>query len=334
MTDYLAKIARITGFREIPKATQVTLAIIDDGWLSVVKKTDFMVGDQIVYCRVGCIMPKHAEYDFLKGSPLKTKKFLGIISQGLALPVRHILLFSPKFDLTTLTDGMDVTRLMNIEKYIPLDEKEPENMKSNWIPDLPKTDEPRLQGMKKQLNEFTGKFIITKKDDGCSFTAGFYEGRLRLLSRNNELSEEKNENTHFYKIANKYKFTDVLKEDGIFFQGEICGPKVNGNRLKLTDYRWRVFNIYDIRNGRYLIWNDLVEKCQTAGFETVEVVYRGEFGSSNNEYKNIDFLVKLANGQKYDVGIGCEGIVLKSDYYGNNFHGKIISPEYEVKHNL
>jgi len=329
--DALAKIARITGFREIPKATQVKLAIVDDGWLSVVKNADFALNDQIIYCRVGSILPDHPEYAFLKGSHLKTKKFLGIISQGLILPVKHIHLFNPNFDLTSITDGMNVTELMHIEKHVPKEEVEISSG-SKWIENLPKTDEPRLQGMKKSLREFSGNFIITKKADGSSFTVGFYEGRLRLLSRNFELFERSG-HIHYYDIANKYKFSDVVTEEGFFFQGELIGPKVNGNRQKLTEFKWLVFNVYDIKNGRYLIWDDMVEKCNKCGFETVEIVHRGElFGEA--DYRNIAYLVELANSQTYSTGFPCEGIVMKSDYYGNDFHGKIISPEYEVKYGL
>lgn len=82
----------------------------------------------------------------------------------------------------------------------------------------------------------------------------------------------------------------------------------------------------------------MVAITKSLDLNTVPVVEFGEMTSDTKNphpYREIANLVDLANRQRYDPsGAICEGIVIKSNHYGSSFHGKIISPEYEVAHKL
>jgi len=42
----------------------------------------------------------------------------------------------------------------------------------------------------------------------------------------------------------------------ICIQGETVGPEVNGNRLKLTEFKFYAFHAWDLETNKYLSWPD------------------------------------------------------------------------------
>lgn len=347
--ERLAWIGKITSFQEIPNAKAVELAIVGDAWRVVVKKGDFNVGTLVIYYRVGSILPSDLqEASFLNGKPLKTKRIMGIISQGLCSPLEWLKSKNPNYNISSLIEGQDVTELMGVIKNIVPEEKEvysDDPSKGRWpvsgSGDLyqqlfSKTDEERIHGLKKQLRLLEGNVSITQKLDGTSFSIysrvdplGLYK-YLSICSRNYELLERNAASKIYCEIIDNLdldaKFPKLKRKLAI--QKELIGPKINGGRCGVPGNSYYVFKIYDIEDGRYLLWDELVEVCKELGLETVPLVY---YGSITEDHKSIDYLVDLANKQKYASGKPCEGIVMKSDTRSSDFHGKIISPEYEMK---
>lgn len=58
-------------------------------------------------------------------------------------------------------------------------------------------------------------------------------------------------------------------------QGEIIGPKINGNRHKVKENEYYVFNIFDIDLQSYLNYNDIINVTNKLGLKTVPLVYKG-----------------------------------------------------------
>ena len=52
-------------------------------------------------------------------------------------------------------------------------------------------------------------------------------------------------------------------------QGEFCGPKVNGNKMKLKAYKWYIFTIKNLDTNKYLDYYELNNFCQEYNFEMV-----------------------------------------------------------------
>lgn len=199
----MEKIARITGFEQIPKANTVCIGIIDDGWKTVVNKDTFKIGERVVYCRVGAIIPQEIPgAEILKGKSLKTKKFLGIISQGLVLPTSCSVLLEKE-----LKDGEEVSTLLGITKHIEPEEEQVYKLAEGGIQEpfpsfFPKTDEQRIQGLKKELMNFEGPYIITQKYDGRCVSVFRRPGtnKLSICSRKFELVSEKGDNKKYFDI--------------------------------------------------------------------------------------------------------------------------------------
>lgn len=117
-------------------------------------------------------------------------------------------------------------------------------------------------------------------------------------------------------------------------QGELVGPKVNANRMRLENYQFRVFNIWDIDEKTYLPWAEVECICDKLELATVPVIYQGP---ASDLPLTVPAFLLLAEQQKYTSQALAEGIVVKTD--DNNFNlrrvsFKVISNKYLLKHKL
>lgn len=338
----LASIVKITHVNPIENADAIELATVL-GWNVVVKKHEFKVGDLGIYFSIDSVLDISKQYSlFLAGKPLKTKKIRGVISQGLLGPLEWLK--EHNLNINDFKEGDDVTKLLNVIKYIhPTEEyiyNVNENGRSPFPSFVPKTDEERVQNIPEKLERLKNKLIvITKKFDGTSSTFVFNgnnqeDKKFMICSRNNAIINvgEKN-NLHFFEIEKKYNLKEKMDKlnRNIAIQGEICGPKINCNRLKMKENDLFVFNIYDIDSRKYLLWDEVLVIVKELGLKTVNVVYNGLM---KEEWLKLPNLLDLADSQKYDCGDLCEGIVLKTDDPFGRISFKVISNKFLLKHNL
>jgi RNA ligase (TIGR02306 family) len=89
----LASIQTILSLSPIAGADAILLAKVL-GWELVVKKTEFQVNDRCVYFEIDSVLPiaqwnDHLRKEGEKDKPvrIKTRRFRGVLSQGLALPL-------------------------------------------------------------------------------------------------------------------------------------------------------------------------------------------------------------------------------------------------------
>lgn len=160
---------------------------------------------------------------------------------------------------------------------------------------------------------------------------------------------------HYFHVAEKYKVKENLmkfcvdNERQLAIQGEVVGPKINGNKLKLTEYLYRVFNIYDIERNKYLLNNEVLDICKELGLETVPELWSGlaDNFSGTNSVKLIDMIksdenngtrsaigmfLNYADTIEYNQGEVAEGIVVKTcDTNGQRISFKVISNKFLLK---
>ncbi len=88
MERKLATIQKIIEVHPIVNADNLERAVIK-GWNVVVKKGEFQAGDLCVYCEIDSLMPERPEFEFLESKKyrIKTTKFRGQVSQGIAFPL-------------------------------------------------------------------------------------------------------------------------------------------------------------------------------------------------------------------------------------------------------
>lgn len=326
------KLASLETIKEIlphTNADRLELAKVN-GWQCVVKKGEFRVGEEVVFIVIDTILPKTQWSAFLdKGGEreirLRTVKLRGEYSQGLLLP-RSILDAYDERGLP-LNEGDDVSEIIGVKKY----EKEiPAGLAGIALGPFPSnicssTDEENgLADVESSLNILQEKITVTRKLDGSSCTVVVEGGKIaHVCSRRLRLQEA--EESGFWKVAKTLNI-EGCGDDHLVIQGELMGPKVQGNQLRLKNAELHVFQVRV--NGQFLSYDEMNKLCQnTLGCPVVPCLGHFEPGLT------LEKLQELADCQMLDSGDVAEGIVVRPHSYRKGGHGrpegfKIINRNY------
>ena len=254
----LATVERIAAITPIADADQIVSATIR-GWNVVVKKDEFVPGDQCVYFEIDSHLPTddprfaflaprgvRTSADGFQGHVLKTAKLRGTYSQGLALPLSEFP------EVNGAQPGDDVTELLGIQKWDPPIPAslagEVRGMRPWWIP---YTDQERVQniaGILQSEAHRADEWIATLKIDGSSASFGVDpddEVPNHVCSRNLDLKES--DTNTLWRLAREYDIHRLLAETWparrAVAQGEAFGEGIQGNPLKMKGQHLRLFNI-------------------------------------------------------------------------------------------
>ena len=310
----LASIQKVLELNPIAGADMIECASIL-GWRCVVRKGEFVVGGYGVFHEIDSVLPERPEYEFMRprGFRVKTMKLRGCLSQGLLLPLSVV----PTG--VEVSEGVDVSEALGIVKYEPPYRFKNGDMRCPFPFFVPKTDEVRIQSEPGLLADLQGRpYYISQKLDGTSATFVLdVDGRLdaekdlHCCSRNLSVKEGGSAGADgdnvYWQVARKYGIADGLQQFPRYaLQGEIVGPSIQGNKLKLKEVDFRLFDVYDTEKQEYL---GLMEMCYVAGvlgLPSVPILEEGPtFGDT------VDQLVEKSKG-KYDAGGHQEGIVIRS----------------------
>lgn len=338
----LASVQIIKNLESIENSTFLDKATIL-GWTVVVEKGQFLVNDLCIFFEIDSLLPDELRYEFLKKNSwnekikkyrLKTSKFRGTLSQGLAMPIDAF----PEIEIS-LIEGTDLTDILKIEKYepsIPLSLAG--DIKSFSWP-ITKTDEARIQTDPENFisNIFGKEYYITTKIDGTSASFILTKDSYSVCSRNNSLKEK--ENNAYWKISNELKIKKILEKElkvnnrYLAIQGEIAGPGIQANKLNLEKIDLFVFNIVNVYTNKKLSYEDFISFCRNNELKTVPVI---EAESCFN-YKSLNELLEVSKG-KYisdfpstDKNQDREGIVIRTKDQSISF--KVINNDFLLKNN-
>ncbi|MDR1299228.1 MAG: RNA ligase (ATP) [Oscillospiraceae bacterium] len=343
----LASIQKISAISPIPDADRIEVATVL-GWNVVVGKGEYAPGDLAVYFEIDSYLPaEDARFEFLaksslrsspdqgrkKGYRIKTAKLRGVVSQGLLMrpAVFHEL------GSGGLAEGRDVTDVLNVVKWDP-----PEIASGNIVGTpgrphgVPMTDETRLQSIEPILESFVGKpYYITLKCDGTSCSAYRYNDSYGVTSREMALTVPDdpagdNPYTAVYRSLDMRSKLEKLGRN-IAVQGELCGPRIQGNRLGFREYRWLVFDAFDLDTRNYASLDELKEICAALNLEMVPVLEEGEAFPADY---TLGRLLEKADC-KYPSGQLAEGIVVRLSANGglDQENGHALRASFKVLNN-
>jgi RNA ligase (TIGR02306 family) len=329
MERKLVTIRLVSDIQPIEGADQIEVAQVD-GWKCVVKKGDFKVGDKGVYFEIDSILPDRAEFEFMRHRHfrVRTIKLRGQVSQGLLMPINT---FPETADLDPQPElGTDVTELLGVVKYeLPLPADLAGRVRGNFPSFISKTDQERCQNITREIQDLLGtRFEVTEKLDGSSMTVYLNEDVFGVCSRNLDLKEGEtpDESCTQWKVAREMGLEAALKiiGDGYALQGELIGEGIQKNPYKMRGHHFRIFDLFDIKNQRYLTSDERMPLIKTMGLEDFMVpVINHDFILGHN----VDDLLKLAEGKSALADTEREGLVFKSKdlVKGNTFSFKAIS---------
>lgn len=326
----LASIRKIAEINPIEKADAIEVATVD-GWKVVVKKGEFKVGDLVVYLEVDSWVPTELapfltkgkeprEFNGVKGERLRSIKLRGQLSQGLLL---HRVIALDK--VATIEEGMDVTELLGVQKWErPIPAQLAGLMKGSFPSFIPKTDQERAQNIVKEIKaaaEANLMFEVTEKLEGSSMTCYLRDGEFGVCSRNIDLKRD--ETNTFWARAIAEGIEDKLRALGrnIAVQGELIGPGIQDNIYKLSEHEYRVFDIYDIDAGEYLLPAERWRITAVLGLKHTPVIYQELMLDGD-----VQGLLEIADGESVLYPTLREGLVFKQVDGGMTF--KAVSNKY------
>jgi hypothetical protein len=174
-------------------------------------------------------------------------------------------------------------------------------------------------------------FYISEKLDGqsSSFTyikRKFFKDEFGICSRTVRKFEFGNSNWSVvaknFDIKIKLKHLSDLYKIDLAIQGEIIGPRIQGNKYGLTELDFYVFNIYDKTNKKKIDLEKMEEMCRLVGLKTVPIIKR-----------NIKVISDMQEIVKDSIGksviksdIDREGFVWRTHDQSISF--KVINPEF------
>jgi len=328
----LVTIQRVKMLDPIPDSDFLETARIM-GWQCVVKKGEFRVGDLGIYFEVDSFIPEEPRYEFLrassyrdnadngKGFRIRTVRMRGQLSQGLLLP------YSLFPELEDCNEGDDVTEKLQVKKwYIPETANPGGTIIGERPHGIPASDEIRIQSALELLEQLQNKpYYITTKMDGTSGIVYYIDGKIGCCSRNKEIKDE--EGALYWTPVYKYGLKEKLAALGknIVLTGEICGPGIQKNKLRLPSIEWYVFDVKDWDSGKYLPYDQACEICDSLGLSTVPLEERGECFSYS-----LETLLEKAKG-KYPSGLDKEGIVVRDVSFPKAVSFKVLNNDALLK---
>ena len=341
----MARVVTIDNVERHPNADALDICTVG-GWNIVTKIGEYKTGDLAVMCEIDSWVPHELapflskgkeprEYRGVKGERLKTAKLRGIVSQGLLLPITRDLRveFSHAFlnfeNARELQEGDDLSQVLNIQKW---EQEIPAQLagqvRGNFPSQIPKTDQPRIQNLKKELSIAQHKglqFAIEEKLEGSSLTMYLdIEDEFHVCSRNLDL---KNDGANsFWRAAIKYDVENIMRQNnlqGYAIQAELLGPGIQANIYQLNGVEFYVFDVYSVKQARYLYPAERRELIATLGLNQVPVV------CESTTLGTMEEIIALADGKSMLYNTLREGIVFKQ--LDGDMTFKSISQQYLIK---
>lgn len=332
----LASIEEIAAIEPHDNADSLEIAKIL-GWQSIVKKGEFAAGDNVVFAVIDTILPKAPWSEFLadKKNPdkpirLRTVKLRGKYSQGLVLPLSVLPEAVRGWHV-----GADVGGALGIKKY----EKEiPAQLAGEIAGGFPAfivapTDEDNGLSYPDIVEEVfragqSAGITATLKLDGSSCTVVVKDGRIEhVCSRRYSLKEQASNG--FWHAARKLAIPSGWSG---CIQGELMGPGVQGNQLKLSEPELVVFQIKDPATG-YMAY-DAMEAFSIGHLKAKVTPAIRKMDPQEVGPLSLEFLQEVADALSLPSGEPAEGIVVRpSDYRpagnGRPLGFKIINRNYK-----
>lgn len=342
----LVTIRKIDEIRPIEGADAIEVAILG-GWQVVIKKGSSKVGDLVAYAEIDSWIPTDLapflskgkdpkEFEGVKGERLRTVKLRGQISQGLLIDLFTVAEYCKG---VVTSDGIevenriyslddDITDLLGVKKWeASMPAQLAGQVKGNFPSLIPKTDQERVQNISRQINEARTNgvaFTVEEKLEGSSMTCYLIDGAFGVCSRNLDLKRD--EANSFWQVAIEQNIEQRMRDagcDNFAIQGELIGPGIQKNIYKLSKLDFYVFDVYDIKAGKYLTPSDRRHLVDILGLKNVPVLETGVSLGTMQE------IIDGADGESVLCKTLREGVVYKANDGSMTF--KSISGEYLSK---
>ena len=358
MSSLIVEVCKIDGIEKHGNAD--TLEVIQvKGWNVISKMGQYKVGDLVIFIPPDSIIPQEMiekyELTYMKnGGRIQTVKLRGVISQGLILPC-------PKGYEKI---GLDVSKVLGITKWQPPEPKfsfggsqvskkkinplfdryvEIENIKN--FNDVFSEDD--IVVMLKKIhgtNARFGNIPIGTNEMGSFlyqivswFKKNILKHEFEFVYGSHNVQKSGSDNPqHFYgedvwgKVAKKYDLANRLPNSFIFY-GEIAGEGIQDLTYSLKQHELFIFDVKDVRTGKYLDWHNVLFLCEELGLKTVPSLYEGNY---TEDYRKMLTTGKsVIDGKTIREGIVVKPLIEENDRKIGRKILKSVSEEYLLRKN-
>lgn len=368
MSSFAVSIAELEKILPHPNADRLEIGKVKGmAYEFIIGKDQYKEGDLCIFFPIDSLLPDpiikklnlEGKLHGKNKNRVKTAKIRGIISQGLIAPYDILLDYVKEQDLWELTEGTDVTELLEVTKYEVDDLYIPSGKgsgRATWLKPLPDhVKKYDIESAAKHMdtivkihliNDDIDEFVvITEKLEGSHFALTVNrDGNWTVCQRNYAIDPEKIENHLWVKLAmdsgliEKGLHTllyqvEYANAQNITFRGEVIGPGVQGNIYKLDKPALKIFEVeFD---GLPIAAMQFLSFCDYWKIDTVPVLYAGLIHKWINRVTGTDNIVDSSNGKsEINPSVLREGIVIKpahEEKYIQRF-GRLIlkvrSPQY------
>lgn len=202
---------------------------------------------------------------------------------------------------------------------------------------ISKTDEPRIQNMPHILQDKHTRYIVTEKIDGQSGTycmvlnkfLWFKSYDYMVCSRNRRIYSPKEDVSSYWALSKKYNIPDKLKQiigqghKWVAIQGECISTNVQGNKYKVSEPDFYVFNLI-LPTGR-MNSLDAEKVCKVLGLKFVPIL--------ETDYilpDTVEEMLEYSNGKSKIRDTIREGVVVRSKDGKQSF--KAVNPYFLIKY--
>jgi hypothetical protein len=118
--------------------------------------------------------------------------------------------------------------------------------------------------------------VATEKLHGSSGKFLYHKSKFYVASHN--VYRAVDDNSIWWRIAKAFNLKNALKKaPGFAIYGEVYGQGVQDLTYSVAGITFRVFDIYDVKNRKFLDFEDMRNICQKLGLSVVPVLYRGKY---------------------------------------------------------
>lgn len=200
-----------------------------------------------------------------------------------------------------------------------------------------KTDETKIQAVSFVLEDYKGVIcVIYEKMDGQSATYVYNKNKFMVCSRNIEIV---NKNSNYWKIAEKYKIKEILKNNkNLAIQGEIIGHSENGcgKNIYMSELDFYVFNVVNSRTRQLLTHYEIKDFCKKNGLKMVPILDENYILGTHS----VEELLKMAEGKSEIYDVEREGLIFRDilnayrpiEKIGMNLSFKVMNRNYMMKY--
>lgn len=285
-----------------PNANSLSIVKVWD-YNVVVRTDEFKDVEQAIYLPVDSVLPETmaSKMAYLKGNNrIRAVKLRGTLSEGMLIP-------DPKKEYRL---GEDVTAFLGIVKYEqPLSKNICHGSKGKILKEeLWFKRYTSIENIKKYKNALDPEEIVcvTEKIHGTSARFGYFDGKFVVGSHNTQrfytdgvartikyflalillklgfkrpYNRIANDEKSWWVIAaNQHNIKNKLRKfPGYIFYGEIFGSGVQDLHYDVPPgtLNFRVFDIFNIKQNKFLNYWDVVHLTEEAGFEMVPLLWDG-----------------------------------------------------------